>query len=513
MLISVTLLLVFTSTAYVQGDTYPSWPSDFQWVTDMMVYTTLKGIGYRCAHFHEPNDETYWMDNYLCWKGDPYLKAKITFRSSGAQSNKRCVLLSEPADPNGWDNNHLCVPLNSPYHFTWSYQGPIDGLDCLRIKDNSDPHGWNDNYLCGSQDSLAIMTTSLAGLNEEGMDNLGSMWESAEQGCINDGHCNDQLSSYELNMQQVALGFVAGKDITAGITAVMDSGKFSQFAGKLSKFAPFLGAFGSMVSIVNLFGDSAAEQQLENVIQVLNAGFNRMEYRFDRIEDMLDDLERTIMEEHFWTRLTPRLEELNNVKQRVENYFAVSDPAVRAVRKQDLDIDQYNKVFDAIHAIADTFDGANSALDLCETVSEYSSIDRRVVLNVAMDLYSRMIRGAADLVLISKVLGRADQSTTESDMATLLERIGGDIGTCDSNIESTAWLGQWIDDAYDVLGDTAKNKENELADNFYNTLSAKYYWRDWLVVVYPEMKGSDNHWRHHCYDDVTTLDLKHWNGR
>ena len=65
------------------GDTYPSWPSDFQWVTDMMVYTTLKGIGYRCAHFHEPNDETYWMDNYLCWKGDPYLKAKITFRSSG----------------------------------------------------------------------------------------------------------------------------------------------------------------------------------------------------------------------------------------------------------------------------------------------------------------------------------------------------------------------------------------------------------------------------------------------
>ena len=265
-----------------------------------------------------------------------------------------------------------------------------------------------------------------------------------------------QLSTYERDMQQVANGFLAGKEITAGISGVMESGKFSQFASKLNKFAPFLGAFGSMVSIVSLFGASEEEQRLEEVIKVLNAGFNRMEYRFDRIEDQLADLERTITEEHFWTRLTPRLEDLNSVKQRVENFFAVSDPAVRAVRMQDLDIRQYNKVFDAIYAIANTFDGTNSANDLCETVSQFSSVDRRVVLNVAMDLYNRMIRGATDLILIAKVLGRADQSTTQSDMVTLLKRIGNDIGECDAGIESTAWLGQWVDDMYDVLGDTRK---------------------------------------------------------
>ena len=257
-------------------------------------------------------------------------------------------------------------------------------------------------------------------------------------------------------MQQVANGFLAGKEITAGISGVMESGKFSQFASKLNKLAPFLGAFGSMVSIVSLFGASEEEQRLEEVIKVLNAGFNRMEYRFDRIEDQLQNLERTITEEHFWTRLTSRLEDLNSVKQRVENFFAVSDPSVRAQRMKDLDSTQYNKAFDAIYAIADTFDGKNTAQDLCETVSEFSSVDRKVVLNVAMDLYNRMVRGATDLLLIAKVLEREDQSTTQTEMVTLLKKIANDIGDCDAGIESTAWIGQWTVDMYDVLGDTSK---------------------------------------------------------
>ena len=52
-----------------------------------------------------------------------------------------------------------------------------------------------------------------------------------------------------------------------------------------------------------------------------------------------------------------------------------------------------------------------------------------------------------------------------------------------------------------------------MANKFYNSLSNKYYWRDWLVVVYPEMRGSDNHYRRYCYDGVTTANLKHWKKR
>ena len=58
-------------------------------------------------------------------------------------------------------------------------------------------------------------------------------------------------------------------------------------------------------------------------------------------------------------------------------------------------------------------------------------------------------------------------------------------------------------------------KEEELADNFYNTLSAKYYWRDWLVVVYSDkdMYGAEEHWRRSCNKGVTTLVETHWKKR
>ena len=48
-----------------------------------------------------------------------------------------------------------------------------------------------------------------------------------------------------------------------------------------------------------------------------------------------------------------------------------------------------------------------------------------------------------------------------------------------------------------------------MADVINNALSTKYYWRDWLVVVYKEMHGNSNHyWEGVCSPSVEYL---HWN--
>ena len=48
-----------------------------------------------------------------------------------------------------------------------------------------------------------------------------------------------------------------------------------------------------------------------------------------------------------------------------------------------------------------------------------------------------------------------------------------------------------------------------MADVINNALSTKYYWRDWLVVVYKEMRGNINHyWEGVCSPSVEYL---HWN--
>ena len=63
-----------------------------------------------------------------------------------------------------------------------------------------------------------------------------------------------------------------------------------------------------------------------------------------------------------------------------------------------------------------------------------SEVDRRTVLNVGVDLYNNMIRGALDLFLIANILGREDKDLTQGEMAELLERIGNVIETCDTDI-------------------------------------------------------------------------------
>jgi len=64
-----------------------------------------------------------------------------------------------------------------------------------------------------------------------------------------------------------------------------------------------------------------------------------------------------------------------------------------------------------------------------------------------------------------------------------------------------------------AIGDQRAGQENALANRIYKKLTEKYYWRDWLVVVYNDMRGSAHHWRRACHEGSTTVDHIHWKGR
>ena len=277
-----------------------------------------------------------------------------------------------------------------------------------------------------------------------------------------------EFSNYATHIEQVANGLSAAKDITDGVAVVLEKGRFEEFSKSLTKLAPFLGAFGAFLNIIGLFGNSPEVERLDQVIEMLNSGFQRMEYRFDRIEQRFEALENTIKQEHFWTRLRPRLEALSNVQARVERYFAVSDPAQRAQRKQDLGDDEYDKVFDAMIAIRDTFNGAHGSDPLCKLVTDFSDVNRRTVLEVATDLYNRMIKGALNLVLIGKTLNRADNKKDEKDMINLLRGIARKIEACDKNIEHTEWQKEWRADLDKLIGNQRKGKFSNWLGFFTN---------------------------------------------
>ena len=71
------------------------------------------------------------------------------------------------------------------------------------------------------------------------------------------------------------------------------------------------------------------------------------------------------------------------------------------------------------------------------------------------------------------------------------------------------WKTEWRKDLDKLMGQWPSGYEAQLATAIYTYLSNKYNWREWLVVVYPDMYGGDNHWRHAC-KNTYTVDYIHW---
>lgn len=73
------------------------------------------------------------------------------------------------------------------------------------------------------------------------------------------------------------------------------------------------------------------------------------------------------------------------------------------------------------------------------------------------------------------------------------------------------WKTEWKKDLNKLMGGWPSGYESKLATAIYTYLSNKYNWREWLVVVYPDMYGGDNHWRHACHTKSGyTVDYIHW---
>jgi len=132
---------------------------------------------------------------------------------------------------------------------------------------------------------------------------------------------------------------------------------------------------------------------------------------------------------------------------------------------------------------------------LCDTMTFLTSVDRRKVMDIVLDLFGRLVRGTSDVVLIAKLSDRPDFLRIKTDMNKWLNEASTCIDDCDKAITTKLWMTQWKKD----LGRVAVYKSaSKYAQNILNKLSKKYYWRKWFVVVYEKMSTWVNHYVRYC---------------
>ena len=206
----------------------------------------------------------------------------------------------------------------------------------------------------------------------------------------------------------MAHGLIAGKetlDAISKIKELTDTDTTKRMSKIIGAVAPFLGAFSAVAEIAGLFGDSEL-QKLDTVIDLINDGFSRMETRFDQLGGQIEDLKKAMKEQHFKTQVKPHLENLESVKQLVKEYFSANKNN-RETRAGRLDLSQWHKQNHALNALRAGFDGVHDD-SFCKRVTDFANADRRKVVNILVNLYSWMVKGTTDLILISSLLKDTD---------------------------------------------------------------------------------------------------------
>lgn len=121
-----------------------------------------------CISVNEPSDPDTWTDNFFCSREE----VGMVWSHDGEIDGMRCTLVSESSDEEAaaWMDNYLCLPEDSPYVFTWSSAGPIEGQTCVRWYEGADLAGtWNDNYLCVSDAPTPDAGVSMTVVDAGGM--------------------------------------------------------------------------------------------------------------------------------------------------------------------------------------------------------------------------------------------------------------------------------------------------------------------------------------------------------
>jgi len=340
--------------------------------------------------------------------------------------------------------------------------------------------------------------------------NYENRWNEEVKTCT--GGCEQEYNSFAGDMEIVALGLEAGSSLIDIASSAIDEKKFKKIAGTMGKFAPFLGALGPVVGIIAAFGDSEEMQRLNFVVDMLSEGFQEINRRFNRIELRIDELQNLLKQEHIDTRNYDPVNQLVNINKLVEEYFrALADNENSyAVRKADDLRELDSACWSAVETLINAFTGKAGYPEICMSLAVAMNGHRKNVMAKVLPLYTNLIRGVSDYLLIESLIDGRDMNNFKKEYDKKLKDVYNSIAECDETLESTLWLDWWKNDLTAAWGAHHGGGEKHLAKKINEVLSSKYYWRDWLIAVWGDAHGSDKHWQMHCPGDHTFHKL-HWN--
>lgn len=272
---------------------------------------------------------------------------------------------------------------------------------------------------------------------------------------------------------------------------------FKGTMGKLLKLGgPFLGAVGPVVGLLGEllgFGQESAELQfLREMLATITNRFDRIDGRLDEIAQKIDWTQSKIQ---FYTYERKIL----GMKIALERLYNTGN-------RQDFDgfKEQYINLYESTyeesgkllysHIVSKDFTFAGNLLE--ETIKG-NNYDRRDVQNFMLGL-TKLILTASQIELVYyKIKFPASLKALEMEWENNIKDMQNKMVKADEEVVNN-FKNVALNDAKKILRDNKGMPYSDVGDKIYEHLTDKFYWRNWLVVVYDDVTGSHLHQIIYC---------------
>lgn len=293
--------------------------------------------------------------------------------------------------------------------------------------------------------------------------------------------------------QLVNSGISAGVELAQ---AIADK-NFENTMGKLlTKVGPYLGMVGPIVSLLSgLTGIGTETAELRYMRRMLST----IENRFDRIDLRLDEIARQIDWSRTRTQLYPYERRILSLKIELQRFFNsktngefsfYNESFVRAYENGI----QHSARMLYNHIVSSNFVFSNNIL---EAAIEGTNNDRRAVQEFMLGLTRLILLGSQIEMAYYKLMLPDSLMSLKQEWVNTFQNMRRAMKRADAEIVSK-FRDVSANDTKNIIRNNKGSANWRVADLIHDHLTDKFYWRTWLVVVYDDVRGNDDHQISYC---------------
>lgn len=291
----------------------------------------------------------------------------------------------------------------------------------------------------------------------------------------------------------VDAGLKAGVELASGVAA-MD---FASTMGKLlTKVRPFFGMIGPVIDMISLL---TGLRQQSAQMKFLREMLLNIENRFDRVDRRLDEIAQKID----WTKSQIQFYEYERrilaLKLILDNIYNANNNLVFASYKA-LFINEYENTYQQSgqllygQIVSGEFVFGGNILEEAIKGNDYN---RRDVQSFMLGLTKLMLMAGQIELAYHKIEYPSTLDNLENQWTSRINDMRKAMQDAENRIINV-YMDTAESDAKRILMHNKGKSHKYVGDKIYDHLVDKFYWRNWLVVVYDDISHGDNHWIGYC---------------